>query len=183
MNYKDEIDFWGNCCNTIQEEDRQFTYAHRMGLKFNNWYIDVMGKSILDVGGGPVSLLLKTFNLGGGKVVDPITYPVWTNLRYESHGISVNVQAAEDMNETGYDEVWMYNCLQHTIDPERIIENIKRAGKVLRIFEWINIPAHAGHPQELKEEKLNAWIGQKGQTETFGTASLAGTAYFGTFNL
>lgn len=197
--YKFESDYWGNCVNTIDEDLKQFLYAKAMGIpKYNGFEFSVGGKKILDIGGGPTSLLLKTRDHGGSKVVDPIKYPQWTVDRYASHNIKYDQKTGEEVNETGYDEVWIYNCLQHVIDPKLIIENAKKAAPVLRIFEWIDIPAHEGHPHELKEDLLNEWIGGRGSTSyitlsdvlptldskllVFNDQNIGGHAYFGSFN-
>jgi hypothetical protein len=115
-----EAQWWGNCCNTYGEESKQMVYANRMGLKFENDHINVRGKKILDIGGGPVSLLLKTWDLGAGKVVDPSRYPEWTLERYKCKGIDVDVANAESITDIEqWDEVWIYNVLQHVQDPTR----------------------------------------------------------------
>lgn len=197
--YKFESDYWGNCVNTIDEDLKQFLYAKAMGIsKLNTFEFSVGGKKILDIGGGPTSLLLKTRDHGGSKVVDPIKYPQWTVDRYASHNIKYDQKPGEEINEIGYDEVWIYNCLQHVIDPKLIIENAKKAAPILRIFEWIDIPAHEGHPHELKEDLLNEWIGGRGSTGyitlsdvlptldskllVFNNQNFGGRAYFGSFN-
>lgn len=181
--YKFERDFWNDCTNTFGEDQKHFTYAKFMGLERNYCSFDVSGKCILDIGGGPSSMLLKTINLKKGKVIDPIKYPDWTVDRYKSKNIHVVVDCGENVNDTGWDEVWIYNCLQHVIDPEKIIQNAKRAAPVLRIFEWIDIPAHEGHPHELTEELLNKWIGQIGSTCTLSESdtNCYGRAYYGCF--
>lgn len=180
-----EKSFWGDCCNTYSEETKQYVYARLMGLTQVHTSIDVEGKKILDIGGGPVSLLLKTYNLRAGKVVDPLDYPEWTKHRYAARGVEVVVGKGEDIDETGWDEVWIYNCLQHTEDPGKIIRNAKKAAGTLRIFEWIDIPAHEGHPHELTEESLNGWIcarEQKGFTTYLSENGCFGKAYYGTFH-
>lgn len=181
--YEFEKSYWGDCTNTFDEERKQYVYARYMGLKQTHFSFDVENKTILDVGGGPSSLLLKTTNLREGRVIDPIKYPDWTIQRYRIKNISVNNIEAEFMREFNWDEVWMYNCLQHVIDPALIIKNCKKASKVFRIFEWINIPPHPGHPHELTETSLNNWIGQKGNVVVFSqeTEGCFGTAYFGSF--
>jgi len=152
-----------------------------MGLRQTHYGFDVAGKRVLDIGGGPTSLLLKATNLTEGKVVDPIAYPQWTVDRYASKNISVSVSLGEDIEEEGWDEVWMYNCLQHTVDPAKIIRNALRAAPIFRIFEWVDVPAHEGHPHELTEVSLNEWIGQPGCTTTLSEFGCYGRAYYGCF--
>lgn len=188
--YEFEKSWWGKCLNTFSEDSKHYGYAHRMQLIIN-WQdiLGVEGKKILDIGGGPTSMLLKAKGiLKGSKVVDPIDYPNWTKERYKLAGIDLQVIPGEQITDTGFDEVWIYNCLQHTISPEQIIYNAKKAAPVLRIFEWIDFPPHEGHPHELTEQSLNTWIGQKGNTEyleertiPYTNHGLVGKAYFGKF--
>lgn len=173
-----ELSYWGNCCNTIDEEIKQLVYADLMGLRRTHYSFDVEGKSILDIGGGPASLLLKTINLRTGKVVDPLSYPQWTIQRYSLNNIEYCQSRGEDAVELGWDEVWIYNCLQHADDPELIIKNALRAGSLLRLFEWIDIPPHPGHPHELTKEKLNDWIGCNGSVKDLAGSGCYGRCYY-----
>jgi hypothetical protein len=153
-----------------------------MGIHIAGYSFDAGKKRILDIGGGPVSMLLKCNNLVEGKVCDPIDYPNWTKERYSIHNISVNVVSGEEIDETDWDEVWIYNCLQHVDSVERIINNAKRAAPVLRIFEWINIPPHPGHPHMLTKELLDSLIALPGSgTVTLSERGCYGTAYYGVF--
>lgn len=185
-----EASWHGLCLNSWWEEMKQQHYMKKMGLTAKQTpeekypVYDMEGKSILDVGGGAYSLLLKCENLGRATVVDPLSYPQWTMDRYKSADIEFLQMRAEDMTLSGYDEVWMYNCLQHTEDPEKIIKNILKAGKKFRIFEWINRGVMPGHPQDLKEDKLNEWIGQKGNVSGFVIGNMSyGMCYHGIFDL
>lgn len=178
-----EIEYWGDCANTFDEDQKHFVYARFMEIQQQHYSFDVGGKRILDIGGGPSSMLLKCKNLAEGKVCDPIDYPLWTKLRYEGHRISVKVQPGEEVEELGWDEVWIYNCLQHVESVEKIINNAKRAAPVLRLFEWIDVPAHAGHPVELTKDFLDAVIALPGSgTVTLRESGCFGKAYYGVFN-
>lgn len=164
-----EAEYWGNCVNTLDEDLKHFLYAEGMFIpKISQFQLSIAGKRILDIGGGPSSMLLQVIDHGGSKVIDPIEWPSWVTERYKSHNIELVQSTGEDIDEEGWDEVWIYNCLQHTYDPKKIIENAKKAAPVLRIFEWLNIPAHEGHPQELKKDLLDEWIGKKGIVTKIG---------------
>ena len=179
--YEFEKDYWGDCCNTFDEDQKHYVYARLMGLEQEHYSFNVHNKAIADIGGGPSSMLLKTKNLKRGKVIDPIQYPKWTMMRYFIKNIEVDIRPGEEFDEYGYDEVWIYNCMQHAIDPQKIIQNAKRAAPVLRLFEWIDIPAHDGHPHELTESNLNEWIGAKGNVITLAESGCYGKAYYGVF--
>ena len=63
-----------------------------MGLR-PNWScahppeFDLMDRSVVDIGGGPASLLLKCMNKGRAVVADPSVFPDWVTARYEACGI------------------------------------------------------------------------------------------------
>ena len=170
-----EKSFWGDCSNTHGEEQKQLIYMSRMGFKqFHDgntpYNYDGTGLSILDIGGGPVSPLLKFKNTKRRVVQEPCEYPEWVQGRYRSAQIELFQMPGEIMFFNGmFDLVFIMNCLQHTKDPAKIINNALRAlvpGGKLHMFEWIDIPAHQGHPQCLTQENLDAWTGMKGTVET-----------------
>jgi hypothetical protein len=183
-----EMEWWGNCVNTFGEEAKQITYAHRMGLTNTvdreKWPIyDLTGRSVLDIGGGPVSILLKTVNAARRVVADPGDYPRWTVDRYTAAGIECIRTAGEDIATVAkFDEVWIYNVLQHVQDPARIIANAKIVASTIRLFEWIDRPPHPGHPHELKADVLEQWLGAPGTVEDMdGENRCVGRAFYGVF--
>lgn len=183
-----EREWWGNCANTFQEELKQTVYADRMGLEAVQWAgkwpaYDMQDKKILDIGGGPVSMLLKCENLGGGVVIDPCPYPSWTSFRYDEAGIRRFENKGEEFFpslENAFDEVWIYNVLQHVEDPEQIIANAKRYAPKVRLFEWIDIPPHEGHPHELSSYNLAKWLGVPGNVEDLNESGCVGRAFYAT---
>ncbi len=181
-----EQEFWGNCTNTLGEEIKQTIYMRCMGLRFSaDWRsefnIDMDGKSVIDIGGGPVSLLLKCSNVRG-LVIDPLPYPDWVHLRYEAAGIASARKRGEDLTGiTGFDEAWIYNVLQHVDDPGMIIENARHAAKTIRLFEWINIRPYKGHPHMLTEGFLSSALGGPGKTEWLNESGCQGQCFYGVF--
>ena len=186
---KFEEQFWGNCGNTLSEELKQRVYADHMGLTLVRtgalgFGYDLHGKRILDIGGGPVSILLKSVN-GTGTVIDPCRFPDWVTQRYAANNIAFYRRAGEqlDFPYRCFDEVWIYNVLQHTDDPSQIIAKAKNLAPCLRIFEWVDLPAYPGHPQEITQSKLEAWIGMPGKISDFaGENECYGKAFHGCFN-
>jgi len=177
-----EKSFWGDCTNTMDEENKQFVYAHLMGL-YRAWNSFPQGeRRIADIGGGPISMLLKSTEIGAGSVVvDPLGYPDWVISRYAAKGVQYVQMRGEDWQGAGFDEVWIYNCLQHVDDPGQIIRNALKAAPVLRIFEWINFPAYEGHPQALTQELLESWIGQTGTVVHLNHSGCNGDSFSGVF--
>jgi hypothetical protein len=86
-------------------ERKHLVQARLVGIKINGCSFDAMGKRILDIGGGPVSVLLKTQNLAFGMLCNPITYPAWVYERYRAKGIIYLVQSGDHVISFGWDEV------------------------------------------------------------------------------
>jgi glycosyltransferase involved in cell wall biosynthesis len=155
------------CANTWDEERKQRVYCEHMGIAFDHrGQRDLRGKSVLDVGGGPASLLLRTINGGRLAVADPLAYPDWVLGRYEAAGIEYLRLPGEDLAESGWDEVWLYNCLQHVQDPEVVLRNCLSAGKVLRIFEWVDTGTAEGHLHNLTTKWFEGILGNGGREVT-----------------
>jgi hypothetical protein len=184
-----ERDWHGNCVNSLGEEYKQIAYAKRMGLKpFHNgkspFNFDLKGASVLDIGGGPYSLLLKCENFRHAVVVDPCRYPEWVYRRYDAAHIECGQFKGEELLEKFvgvFDEIWIYNCLQHTENPELIIQNARKIGKIIRLFEWIETGVADGHLHNLTEEGLNAWLGGTGKVERINENTAVGLCYYGIF--
>lgn len=190
---KFESDWHGNCVNSLNEELKQLVYAKKMGIKFTSdgktpYNIDLHGQSVIDVGGGAYSLLLKASNFSHATVVEPLHHPKWVLERYDAHHIDfINEPAEEGMagkpmpEELKFDEAWIYNCLQHVQDPEQIIANTRNMAKLIRIFEWIDLPVCPGHIHELKANKLDLWLQGQGKVEEVHELGCNGRAYYGIF--
>lgn len=180
-----ECDWWGTCVNTLGEELKQVLYARKMGLKFYDdgktpYNIDMAGLSVLDIGGGPISLLLKCVNVKG-KVVDPLWFPPWVLARYKAAGIEVEHILGEELDESSWDECWIYNVLPHVDSPRTLIRKARRAARLIRIFDWIDTSISSGHLCSVSEEQLNAWLGGEGKVELINKGKCRGRAYYGIF--
>lgn len=171
---KFEATWWGDCANTLGEELKQIAYAKVMRLDPGTWkggdhwpIWDFGDKKVLDVGGGPTSMLLKS-RFRVGVVVDPCPYPGWVRDRYLEHDIDQRVEAAEDflprIADNYFDLALCYNVLEHTLDPELITREMARVARQVRIFEWVDEAPHPGHPHELHADSLTEWLGGKGRS-------------------
>lgn len=183
-----EAAWWGSCANTFGEEAKQLTYAHKMGLEvvphLGQWPVyDLRGATVIDLGGGPVSMLLKCVG-GNGMVVDPCPYPKWVRKRYEAAEIDYRREKAEGFRVPHrWTECWIYNVLQHVEDPEQVIATARACAHTLRIFEWLETPAADGHPHTLHADSLNRWIDGFGEVGYVDENGATGLAYWGAFNL
>ena len=174
--------------NSYHEEEKQFEYAKKMGIEiyadaYTPYNIKLNGRT-LDIGGGDTSMLLKTEFTEGSVVVDPCGYPNWALQRYASRSIEFFNRKAEDLTkfiEGPFEECWIYNCLQHVEDPEKIIQNAKKVSKLIRIFEWIDAGVNVGHIHNLTEKDLNEWLGGEGKVGDIAEHGCYGRYYVGIF--
>jgi 2-polyprenyl-3-methyl-5-hydroxy-6-metoxy-1,4-benzoquinol methylase len=182
-----EKEWHGNCVNSYNEETKQYIYAGLMGLDvYKTNYFGQMGwdfgdKNIIDVGCGPYSILMKS-NAKLKVGVDPCDYPEWVKMRYEASDVKLlQIPAEELKSKHVFDEALIYNCLQHTIRPKKIIENVLACSKIVRIFEWVEQGVSDGHIHDLHANELDEWLGGSGKTEYINIGPCVGMAYWGVF--
>lgn len=161
----EELAFWLSPGAELGEQLKQLTYAPLLGINFEHdgnspYVINKPGQSIIDIGGGPVSLLLKTTAITK-TVIDPCDYPTWVRGRYKQNNVYWIKDVAEiyqpELAETA-DEVWLYNVLQHTTDPQQIFTNILaylKPGGVFRFVDWVETGTNVAHPISLTADDIN----------------------------
>jgi SAM-dependent methyltransferase len=162
-----ELDWWQDCINTYSEQVLQEMYAEWMKLnQFATgvrYTFDLKGISVIDIGGGPVSLLLRCKNFSKAVVVDPVPWPKWVVDRYEMAGIRLIKEQGENITfNKEFDEAWIYNCLQHVRDPEKVVKNAITAARKIRVFEPLEIGVHPGHPHNLSKDALDQAFEREG---------------------
>lgn len=163
-----ELAWWGACTNTFDEEDMQFVEAQCMGLQLDGCTVRVDGGYIVDIGGGPTSLLLKAQGWDRARVVDPAKYPEWVYGRYTAAGIECVTWKGEKYVDLALgdahlpDEVWMYNVLQHVEDPRKVVQGACNLAPVVRLFEWVEFPTNEAHIHTLHAADIVRWATEAG---------------------
>lgn len=174
---EEELGFWNTPGAELGEQLKQLTYAKYLGLQFEHdgnspFVINKTGMNIVDIGGGPVSLLLKT-KAWLKIVIDPCPYPKWVLDRYSANGVDWMKMPGEDFTDMmpQADEIWMYNVLQHTSDPQKIFHNIYdnlKEGGTFRFVDWVDTPTNAAHPVSLTYQEVGEMIIAAGFTSDPG---------------
>jgi glycosyltransferase involved in cell wall biosynthesis/SAM-dependent methyltransferase len=138
-----------------EEISKQDTYARLMGLPAD---LNMGTKTILDVGCGPVSMLLRTTH-GGAVGVDPQLMSEETKAKFAAANVELYSGKAEDFQPgRHFDEGWIYNCLQHVDDPNKVMATLLRSVDNVRIFEWIDTAPSEGHPHTLTPDHFERWL-------------------------
>lgn len=170
-----EAGWWGTDWSPRWDEEikKQETYHRLMGIGGRK---DFNGAKILDVGCGPVSLLQRTKH-GPSRGVDPLPMSEKTHAHYREMDVELLSMPAEEMpTDETFDEIWMYNLLQHTRDPNEILRRIAACSEVgteVRIFEWIEMGVSEGHPQNLTESLFQDHFGAGWRREIWNVGTVA----------
>tara|TARA_B100001758_G_C18253644_1_gene527177 strand:- start:10 stop:942 length:933 start_codon:yes stop_codon:yes gene_type:complete len=116
--------------------------------------LDQTDKTILDIGGGPHSILLDCNDFKKGVIVDPIDYRETFEGLSEVFGkcniefVPTEMENYKSKGET-FDEVWCYNVLPHADDEKEFFDSLLKCckkGTIIRITEPINLLPYEGHP-------------------------------------
>lgn len=131
--------------------------------------------SIVDIGCGPQSLLLSHSDKAEGRriAIDPLRFTDEDEAQYARCGITRLQVPAEDAAFDRVDEVWMYNCLQHVRDPQRVLDVALSACGRIRLFEWLHTPISIVHPHSLTQELLTDALESHGFVPERTTTGLA----------
>jgi 2-polyprenyl-3-methyl-5-hydroxy-6-metoxy-1,4-benzoquinol methylase len=151
-----ELKSWSSVLGTVERALQEDAFPrHSPVLLLDK--DEIQSQSICDIGGGPISILLhyKTVN---SVVVDPLPIPEIFKENYSRHGLAFVPMKAEDFLSSfigqKFDEVWIYNCLQHVQDPELILSLVHKVAPVLRISEPCNYPPNELHPHLFTPEYI-----------------------------
>lgn len=152
-----ERSYWYAADPVEQKRRRDEEAAHRL------WYRGLLGitseavdgRDVLDIGGGPCPIVAdQSLSLGTRVVVDPMdvdetidpTPPNVVRIKKYAETLSLSVK---------FDEVWVYNVLQHVTSPSLVVETVQRhAAHTVRWFEWINTPLSVVHPHSIDKAFL-----------------------------
>lgn len=167
--HEDENDYWKTLLQDpkrIEGEDAFYRYAPVLGLDTDN----VNGKQIIDIGGGPLSILYH-FDCPYSDIVDPLVIPEEFKHRYIERKLFYIQRKAEDFIQDflgdPFDEVWMYNCLLHVQDPKYILYNLSSIARVLRIGEPMGTGINTAHPHTFTVEQMTEWLMDISKSQRF----------------
>lgn len=132
-------------------------------LNYSEKIFDMKGRSIIDLCGGPSSLLLRCCNFSRAVVVDPGNFPDYISNRYKQHNIEwIKIPAEEFVYDQDFDECLLYNALAHVYNPFLILLNAKKHCNTLRIIEGLYSGTNENHPQDLTQIGFEQTLNVKG---------------------
>lgn len=136
--------------------------------------LDLKGKTILEIGPARIAALLYCNNYNPSFIVEPTIYKDSEHL-YSEKNITFIREIYEKCESPKVDEIWLFNVLQHIVDPDLFIEKCKKNAKVIKFFEPINTPIEVHHPHSFIFDDYVKYFGKsvklyEGSTEVFHTA-------------
>jgi len=113
-------------------------------FKFTGLEYDLKGKTVIEVGPAKIAGLCFCENYGKSYLVEPIIYEDTLEF-YKSKGITMIHEPAETCDLPKVDQAWMFNLLQHVIDPHTVIEKLKGCADEIYFFEPLDVPVDEKH--------------------------------------
>jgi SAM-dependent methyltransferase len=160
-----ELAYWQRAGCVWGEFDKQIKYFQHMKLWEDfgapDFELNMQGKSVLDVGCGPASGLMRMFNASLLTGVDPLEYGAAARRRYAAFGIDYRVANAENLEPLNlgvYDLALCYNVLQHPERPDLICKELMKHAKEIRLCEWLGIPTDSEHLWTLTAPLVLNWF-------------------------
>jgi hypothetical protein len=114
------------------------------------------GKTIIEVGCAHIPALMFCTDYKG-IIIEPLPSDILLGITQDMP-VEVIREPAEYVDITG-DEVWLFNVLQHVIDPDELIANMKRCADVIRYFEPVNMETSTHHPHGFTMDDFTRWFG------------------------
>lgn len=149
------------------EERKQHIYSYEEGVKhykksYDNYlkYLGTdynhEGKTIVEIGCADFPAL-QHVTAENKIVIEPMMSTILSEICY-FNDIEYLQRPVEEIKMPPSDEIWLFNVLQHVIDPDTFIDKCKASTKLIRFFEPLNYPADVCHPHVLTEEDFTRWF-------------------------
>jgi len=128
-------------------------YFQHIGLFFN-----LEGKSIIEIGPADHPALGFCKNYSKSYVIEPMPSSHLARILSDKN-IELIKKPAENYKFPKVNEVWLFNVLQHVIDPDVIIEKSKEAADIIRFFEPINMGRDKCHLHSFNAKYFKDYFG------------------------
>jgi len=131
-------------------------YFHFVGLGFN-----LHGLNVIEVGPADFPALACCENFGLALIVEPMPSEILEQTCKEKGFRLINVpfESVNFNKAEGITEVWLFNVMQHVIDPEALIKEAKEVADRIRFFEPIDQPITDYHPHTYSLKDFQRWFG------------------------
>jgi len=148
----------------IEKNEAIKHYENTYGNYFRFTGVDknLNGKSIVEIGPAKVAALCFCNNYAHSFIIEPTIYPDMVDFYKSFENITMIHEAAETCIFPKTDEAWLFNVLEHTIDPTEIVNLCKKNCDVIRFFEPLDRGGRDEcHPHNMTREYMESQFGEK----------------------
>jgi hypothetical protein len=143
-------------------------------FRYLNVDTNLENKKILEIGPAKIPALIYCTNYDSSYIVEPTIYEN-TDYLYKDKPITFIRELYEECESPKVDEIWLFNVLQHILNPDVFVDKCKKSSKIIKFFEPINTPIEVHHPHSFTYDDYVKYFGDsvnfyKGSTEIFHTA-------------
>ena len=146
-------------CHTFNRQEGYDHYraSYQKVFAYLGMQTDQQGKSIIEIGPADFPALAYCSNYKG-TIVEPMVSG-HLNASCNDLRISLIARPFEEVNvPIKEDEAWLFNVMQHVIDPDLFIAKCKSAAKTIRFFEPVDYPTCAYHPHTFTQQDFERWF-------------------------
>ena len=134
------------------------------------------GQTIVEVASGSVPALMMVEGAKRKVAIEPLMdSEKWKPQREacEAAGVEIVADAYEYVDidaSVGVDETWLFNALEHVIDPAEQMKTAMETSQRVRLFEATNgLPPSTAHPHTITKELIESVMGEFGQVYIGGS--------------
>ena len=157
----------------LQAQAEEVKHHNYFGVEgFNRWkntyennfrYLnidkDCGGKKIMEIGCGFWPALIYCENYSAIIVEPLLKIEGHNSLHLLKEGGRVFARPVEEIDLPKTDEIWLFNVMQHIIDPELFVSKCKASASIIRFFEPIDYPVSDIHPHTYSLNDFKNWFG------------------------
>ena len=135
-----------------------YNQVYRYTFSYLSMDTNQHGKEIIEIGPADFPALAYCTNYKGA-IIEPLPSSLLESFCKENRVLLIK-QPVENIELHECDEVWIFNVLQHVIDPELLVEKCKSAAKKIRYFEPVDYPTSIHHPHTFSQEDFANLFGE-----------------------
>ena len=173
--------------NDLRNTAQHYAETYKKYFKYVGLGTDLQGLHIMEVGPAYHPALAICSNWGMAIIVEPMSSPqLFETVRLFNISILdepleyypgiINWRTAAKEHSDKPVEIWIFNVMQHVIDPDKFIEVCKSLADRIRFFEPIDTPVEQHHPHSYTYQDYINYFGgvckiyKGGSEQNFHTA-------------
>lgn len=148
-----------------------YSNSYKHYFRFVGLGNDLGGLNVIEIGPADFPALNECRGDGLLVVVEPLPSEILERICKEKGIELINVpfEEAEIKIPAGTTEIWLFNVMQHIIDPDKFIERAKNTADRIRFFEPIDQPVTEYHPHTYTLTDYQKYFGDCVQLYAGGT--------------